>query len=94
MGCCSRSKAKRKPCRRKKEGTEQGRQMIKHRQFTHKVMSERIRMDLIQSIKVSSDNFQGWGKKRRLKKKKYDNFQVGRKKRRRQKTKIISNFLA
>jgi hypothetical protein len=51
---------------RKKEGTEQGRQ-IKHRQFTHKVMSERTRMDLIQSIKVLSDNFQGWGKKRRLK---------------------------
>jgi hypothetical protein len=55
-----------KPCHRKKEGTEQGRQM-KHRQFTHKVMSERIGMDLIQSIKVSSDNFRGWGKKRRLK---------------------------
>jgi len=51
---------------RKKEGTKQGRQM-KHRQFTHKVMSERIRMDLIPSIKVSSDNFQGWGKERRLK---------------------------
>jgi hypothetical protein len=55
-----------KPCQRKKEGTEQGRQM-KHRQFTHKVMSKRIRMDLIQSIKLYSDNFQGWGKKRRLK---------------------------
>jgi Txe/YoeB family toxin of Txe-Axe toxin-antitoxin module len=50
----------------KKEGTEQGRQM-KHMQFTHKVMSEKIGMDLIQSIKMSSDNFQGWGKKRRLK---------------------------
>jgi hypothetical protein len=50
----------------KKEGTEQGRQM-KHRQFTRKVMSERIGMDLIQSINVSSDNFRGWGKKRRLK---------------------------
>jgi hypothetical protein len=42
-----------KPCQRKKEGTEQGRQM-KHWQFTHKVMGERIKMDLIQSIKVSS----------------------------------------
>jgi Txe/YoeB family toxin of Txe-Axe toxin-antitoxin module len=40
---------------------------MKHWQFTHKVMSERIRMDLIQSIKASSDNFQGWGKKRQLK---------------------------
>ena len=57
-----------KPCHRKNEGTEQGRQM-KHRQFTHKVMSERIRMDLIQSIKVSFDNFWGWGKNRWLKKK-------------------------
>ena len=41
---------------------------MKHRQFTHKVMSERIRMDLIQSIKVSSDNFRGGGKKRRRQK--------------------------
>jgi Txe/YoeB family toxin of Txe-Axe toxin-antitoxin module len=40
---------------------------MKHMQFTHKVMSEKIGMDLIQSIKMSSDNFQGWGKKRRLK---------------------------
>jgi hypothetical protein len=40
---------------------------MKHRQFTHKVMSERIRMDLIQSIKVSFDNFWGWGKNRWLK---------------------------
>jgi Txe/YoeB family toxin of Txe-Axe toxin-antitoxin module len=40
---------------------------MKHMQFTHKVMSEKIEMDLIQSIKMSSDNFQGWGKKRRLK---------------------------
>jgi hypothetical protein len=33
-----------KPCQRKKKGIEQGRQM-KHRQFTHKVKSKRIRMD-------------------------------------------------
>ena len=28
---------------------------------SHIKLSERIRMDFIQSIKVSSDNFQGWG---------------------------------
>jgi hypothetical protein len=44
MGCCSRLKAKKKTCQRKKEGPEQGRQM-EHRQFTQKLKSERIRMD-------------------------------------------------
>jgi hypothetical protein len=54
---------KEKPCQRKKEGTEQGRRM-KHRQFTHKLRAKELGW-----IKVSSNNFQGWGKKRRLKKK-------------------------
>jgi hypothetical protein len=48
-----------KPCQRKKEGTEQGRQM-KHRQFTH---NERIRMDLLQSIKVPLTIFKVGGRK-------------------------------